>query len=120
MPSKPKHVCNGCGQSVSGRCDQCHKKNRSTWEKNRPSAHARGYGARWRKLRTMVLHRDPICVICNHAAATDCDHIVPKADGGEDRMENLQGICWDCHTQKTATENQERMSAQSAHNLNRL
>ena len=59
----------------------------------------------------MVLHRDPICVICNHAAATDCDHIVPKADGGQDRMENLQGICWDCHSSKTATENSVRWGA---------
>ena len=65
----------------------------------------RGYGARWRKLRVMILAREPYCQAdgCNEWA-TEVDHIVPLRDGGTDRVDNLQGLCKSCHSRKTATE----------------
>lgn len=36
------------------------------------------------------------------------DHIVPLAEGGEDSVENFQALCVECHTNKTARENQRR------------
>ncbi len=70
----------------------------------RPNAAARGYcSARWKNLRLLVLHRDPVCVMCQQPA-TEVDHVVPKASGGEDTMQNLQGLCKRCHSRKTALE----------------
>lgn len=63
----------------------------------------------WRKqLRVAVLQRDPICRRCFRAASTHADHIKPFCDdkGNESwelfcSMENLQGLCAECHSEKT-------------------
>lgn len=68
------------------------------------TASARGYGRRWRKIRLMVLARDPVCVICHRAASTDADHIVPRAEGGTDALGNLRGLCHACHSRRTAAD----------------
>ena len=71
----------------------------------RPSAAARGYGRRWRRLRLMKLRASPMCQVegCKQAA-TDVDHIEPKRDGGTDAWDNLQSLCHAHHSRKTATE----------------
>lgn len=75
---------------------------------DRGSAAARGYGHRWRKLRLMVLRRDPLCAdpfaIHCVSASRHADHIVPKRIGGQDTLENLQGLCDSCHSRKTFLE----------------
>lgn len=101
MPTKPATICNGCGHAVRGSCPRCRRER----EKNRPSSHDRGYGAKWRKLRRYVLSLDPVCKICNRAVATEVDHIKRKADGGTDDTNNLQGLCSECHKVKTLREN---------------
>ncbi len=69
---------------------------------NRDSASKRGYGRRWRRLRLMVLRRQPMCQWPGcFEAATDVDHIVSKRDGGDDSFENLQALCHAPHSQKT-------------------
>jgi 5-methylcytosine-specific restriction endonuclease McrA len=69
----------------------------------RPSASQLGYGREWRKLREIVLRRQPICIVpgCGHSA-TDIDHIVPRRRGGQDVLGNLQALCHFHHSQKTA------------------
>ena len=66
-----------------------------------------GYGAGWHQLRLRVLARDPWCKLCEKegrvAVSTDADHIVPRSEGGSDKMSNLQGACHSCHSRKTAT-----------------
>ena len=56
----------------------------------------------------MILRRDPLCIPCKNAGritpSVMVDHIMPKAQGGEDSDENLQGICEACHAAKTAKE----------------
>jgi len=104
MPSKPATFCNGCGQPVSGVCNRC----RVLREKNRPSSHQRGYGAKWRKLRKYVLSLNPVCAICQRKIACEVDHKLRKADGGSDDITNLQGLCTECHAVKTAMENGKR------------
>lgn len=73
---------------------------------DRPSPSKRGYGRRWQRLRMMVLRRDPICRWpgCIETS-TDADHIVPKSEGGDDSMGNLQGMCHAHHSRKTRREN---------------
>ncbi len=65
----------------------------------------RGYGARWRKLRVMILAREPYCQADGcHEWATEVDHIKPRRESGTDHPRNLQGMCHDCHSRKTAVE----------------
>ncbi|MGH8626453.1 MAG: HNH endonuclease [Gammaproteobacteria bacterium] len=68
----------------------------------RGSSTQQGYGGRWRKLRLLVLARDPICCACGRAESSDVDHIIPKRRGGADAENNLQGLCGPCHARKTA------------------
>jgi 5-methylcytosine-specific restriction protein A len=74
----------------------------------RRSSAERGYSGPWRRLRLLVIHRDPLCVdpfqIGCTSASTDVDHIIPKQQGGKDSMENLQGLCESCHARKTLLE----------------
>jgi 5-methylcytosine-specific restriction protein A len=76
----------------------------------RPSAASRGYGRRWQRLRLMFLRANPLCadpfgLHANSgevAMAEHADHIKPKRDGGQDKWDNLQGLCHSCHSKKTA------------------
>jgi 5-methylcytosine-specific restriction protein A len=78
-------------------------------DKSRVSAADRGYGAAWRKARARVLARDcGLCQVCKAQGksrpATEVDHIINKAQGGNDLDSNLQAICKPCHKVKTAAE----------------
>lgn len=91
----------GCPNTTRGRyCDECSTEH----ERQRGSAAARGYGRRWRKLRKMILARDPVCTICEAAPSTQVDHIIPKVKGGTDDPTNLRGTCRSCNAKKAATE----------------
>jgi 5-methylcytosine-specific restriction protein A len=58
-------------------------------------------------LRRLTLTKHPICNLCKRNASTVADHIVPhKGDWSLFIDEkNLQGICKQCHDQKTVREN---------------
>lgn len=85
---------------------------RKTWA-DKGSRHARGYNSRWDRIRQEALKRDrylcqaclkqgmltPLCIRKGDHAV---DHIKPKVQGGTDDMGNLQSLCIDCHTAKTA------------------
>lgn len=74
----------------------------------RPSAAARGYGPRWRRLARMFLRRHPLCADPFGVHGGGCvpaeqvDHVVPRRAGGTDDWSNLQGLCARCHARKTA------------------
>ena len=77
---------------------------------NRPSAHMRGYGTRWRKVRLNHLKIEPLCRKCKKndeiTPATIVDHIKPHK-GNYELMwdtDNFQSLCKTCHDKKTATE----------------
>jgi len=97
MPSSPAKICNWCNVPYRKACTCKNSK--------RPTAHARGYGRKWRELRSLVITRDPICRLCRDQLTIEVDHIVRKADGGTDDLNNLQGLCKACHQDKTLTEN---------------
>ena len=78
---------------------------------SRASRHARGYGTEWDHTRARILKRDKhLCQPCRQAgqtsAATQVDHIKPRARGGSEADDNLQAICTACHLAKTAREGQ--------------
>ena len=79
-------------------------------DKSRPNAARRGYcSMQWKATRAAVLRRDVWeCQDCGKVCASSreahVDHIVPKRAGGTDDLENLQTLCRQCHSRKTATE----------------
>jgi 5-methylcytosine-specific restriction protein A len=100
-PGCPRYATNG------GRCAD-HQ--RQAWSSTTTSAHARGYGRDWRKMRRAKLNEDPVCELrikCTGALAVEVDHDVPKARGGGDNWENLRSACRACHKAKTTREAQE-------------
>lgn len=73
------------------------------------TAEERGYGSEWKRLRKLVMKRDGYqCQECKRqgriSPGQDVDHIVNKAQGGTDALENLQYLCRPCHKEKTARE----------------
>lgn len=95
------------------------KPRKGNWDKDgRPSAHARGYGWDWQKLRAKVLKRDRgLCVVCLGdgvtTLATDVDHVIPKSRGGTDDEANLQSLCDAHHKAKTALEAKQAKAART-------
>ena len=79
----------------------------SNWYKwGRGTTTERGYGHAWRKIRAVRLKIDNgLCVMCKQQnkveQATEVDHIIEKAAGGTDDIDNLQSLCNVCHMNKT-------------------
>ena len=88
---------------------------RKSWQGERGSRQARGYGGSWDKLRLRILERDNyLCQQClrdgivtplkvkpyDHAV----DHIVNKAEGGTDDPANLESLCKAHHDAKSQAE----------------
>ena len=104
MPLAPPRPCNkpGCGKLTHKRFCADHDRD---YDRARGSSAARGYGARWRRLRELVLQRDPFCKGPDCLAiSAEVDHIVSRLRGGDDSLGNLQGLCKPCHSRKTALE----------------
>lgn len=72
-------------------------------ERQRPSPSARGYGARWRRLRRLKLNRDPLCERCLAAGCVEqaalVHHTEPISGGGKKlpALEDLESLCRPCH-----------------------
>ena len=119
MPTRPKSLCRkpGCVQAISspGFCEK-HVKSSDGWSQtNRASSSARGYDWKWRKTRGRILERDSgLCQLCLEQGllipASEVDHIVSRANGGNDNSDNLQAICRSCHKKKT---NREKLNPES-------
>ncbi len=107
MPQRPGRPCAQPGCAALVQSGAYCTKHQPIVHDERPTAHERGYGARWRKLRARYLAAHPTCVdpFRLHAGqvrvATDVDHIKPRVEGGSDRDDNLQSLCHSCHSHKT-------------------
>ncbi len=58
-------------------------------------------GRRWMDMRHVVLVEEPVCAVCDRRPSVEVDHIIPLCQGGTDARDNLQGICLECHEDKT-------------------
>jgi 5-methylcytosine-specific restriction protein A len=97
---------------------------RKMFDKQRGTTKERGYTGVWRRLRIMILRRDPFCTIgtvCDppdpvtgkssgrRSPSTEVDHVIPaslRPDLFYDES-NLQGACHECHSWKTATQDSD-------------
>lgn len=111
MPHAPRKPCkapNCPGRAVAGErfCEAHLQVWRRQYDRQRGTRQERGYGARWQRLRRMVLNSEPLCRECKRRGidrlANEVDHI----DGNVWNLawENLQPLCKSCHSQKTARE----------------
>lgn len=110
MPAAAPRVCTsvGCQKLVSDGSGRCEKHPRPAWSK-RPDAPKRTLTGRpLQRERKRIFQQQPLCVLCRKVghirAATELDHIIPLSQGGTDEPANLQGLCGDCHKEKTANE----------------
>jgi 5-methylcytosine-specific restriction endonuclease McrA len=122
MPERAKQRCSApsCGVICVGRYCAAHikdpKRPEATYDRWRGSAHSRGYNSRgrWGKLRKLIIARDPLCQLnfegCTRIS-TLADHKTPKNAGGDDSMDNLQGVCSVCHGIKTRMIDPQRVAA---------
>lgn len=106
MPSRPMKPCPEptCWRLTNGgRCDEHDLRRRRAAEHPRGSSTQQGYGSAWRRLRLVILARDPVCRDdsgCD-ALSQDVDHIVARRHGGSDHPTNLRGMCHSHHSRKT-------------------
>lgn len=115
MPMSAPRPCltPGCPALVRerARCPE-HERKR---DRERGTAHDRGYDARWRKARLAWLMWHPLCAECQRhgrtTAARVVDHIVPHK--GDQQLfwdqTNWQSLCdytspYDCHGRKSASD----------------
>lgn len=120
-PQRAKRPCkvSSCKDFAvnGGYCDQHQEKIRKQ-DRERGTAHQRGYDAEWEKERTKFLDDNPLCVDHKRRgfieAATVVDHIVPHK--GDKVLfwdkNNWQPLCKSCHDRKTATEDRGSWSYQ--------
>lgn len=106
--ARAKRVCSqpGCpALTDGGRCPDCAREA----DRARGSFRARGYGSDWTHARAVVLHRDPVCVVCTSALANVADHypqsraeLVARGVTNPDAPHRLRGLCGPCHSRETA------------------
>ncbi|MDU6924012.1 HNH endonuclease signature motif containing protein [Franconibacter helveticus] len=113
MPPRMPKACRmrGCGKPTTDRSGYCEAHRGTGWERHNKgkTAAQRGYGAEWRRVRNIVIRRDKgLCQSCKRQGifrpGSSVDHIVAKAHGGSNKLDNLECICSECHKAKTARE----------------
>ena len=110
MPMRPKRPCGypGCCELVSdgSRCDKHKKQEQQRYDKERGTAHERGYDANHRRLRKIVLAEEPLCRHCLEKGITTASNEMDHIDGNSRNLKrsNLQGLCKPCHSRKTIKE----------------
>ena len=124
MPNRPRSPCTqpGCGELTDGGKCQLHRQQaQQAADRQRGTAHQRGYGIKWQNYREHWLRTFPLCGMrrsgasAEHSecwrsgravAATDVDHIEPHR--GDQSLfwapANHQSLCHACHSSKTARE----------------
>lgn len=116
MPLTPKRPCGqpGCGALTDGgRCEKHRRQVQNQSDRQRGTAHERGYGSRWQKASKAFLRAHPLCQ-CEDClegekrllAATVVDHKIPHR--GDMQLfwdsSNWQSMSKPCHDRKTARE----------------
>ena len=52
----------------------------------------------WAQVKQHMIHKHGYhCEVCDYTLAIECDHIVPKAQGGNNTEDNAILLCPNCH-----------------------
>lgn len=62
------------------------------------STRRRNYGAKYKRLRAIVLAESDVCGYCGRGGADTADHIIPVAYGGESTLDNLRPAHMRCNS----------------------
>ena len=109
MPTAAPRPCGhpGCGALVRDGSGRCAKHAKEAWAKP-VIATKRITGRKLQEMRKALFTRSPLCAACELVGrvtlATQRDHIIPLAEGGEDNDGNTQGLCFACHETKSIEE----------------
>jgi 5-methylcytosine-specific restriction enzyme A len=104
-----RYLCPGCHRlgDTPGRCAECKRQYERGRRRRRGKTAARGYDARWRQLVELAIRAHPYCVDCRHPGSADNpltgDHIIPRADGGPNTLDNIAVRCRVCNGRRGAT-----------------
>ena len=108
MPFKAPHPCAkpGCRELTHHRyCEKHQAEANANYNKHyRDKERQKFYNSqRWEAVRAEKLRKDPFCEECRKGGtlikATVVDHIVEIKDGGSELdIDNLQSLCWSCHS----------------------
>jgi len=114
MPAAFKRICTypGCNALVDApqrTGARCPKHERPAWHK-REDAPERVRGRALQDRRKWYFSQYPLCAECERKGKThpakELDHIIPLEEDGVDEPGNWQGLCLDCHREKTQREAQ--------------
>lgn len=109
MPVSAPRPCSAphCRTLVRDGSGRCPKHPRELWIKA-ATATKRITGRRLQASRAALFERSPLCAECERqgrvSEATERDHVIPLAEGGVDDDSNVQGLCAECHAEKSARE----------------
>ena len=114
MPHLPKKPCRypNCPNLTHNLYCEVHKKKiDSDYNKYQRDSFSKTFynTPRWRAVRKQKLTLSPFCEECYKNGtiikATMVDHILPIKQGGAPLdMDNLQSLCWSCHSRKSIEE----------------
>ena len=101
----------GCPNLVptgTTRCDSCDTVKQADYRSRRdPVTHAHYKSRGHARFRRLVLARDPVCVLCHDAIATDADHWprslreLLEAGANPNDPAHGRGLCHSCHAKET-------------------
>ena len=88
-------------------CDECKKKRQAIYYKNydrytRTKEQKQRYNHLWRDVRSIYIRQHPYCESCFEQGkmvfAEMVHHKIPLAKGGKNELDNLQSLCFSCHS----------------------
>jgi 5-methylcytosine-specific restriction enzyme A len=109
MPQAAPRPCThpGCGKLVHDGSGRCERHPRPAWAK-KVNAPKRITGRRLQALRAELFARNPLCAECERQGrvrlATQRDHVISLGEEGTEDDDNVQGLCADCHAEKSLAE----------------
>ena len=75
------------------------KRGEQIWEHRKKSSGYISGTLKYEVLKRAEQHCE-LCGISNHEKALEVDHIIPRNQGGEDDISNLQALCYSCNSMK--------------------
>lgn len=112
---KPQlHLCSypGCKELTTTKYCEFHMQVMKDKENEASKERHKKYSRNWRKLSKWIRNQEPFCRECLkrgiYTPSQCVDHI--DEDPTNNKRDNLQALCWSCHSRKTLVEQNKRRS----------